>query len=42
VNVSKNVKPEFIEEPYGGACPSFYDKKVEEDRWLEQSESDEL
>ena len=29
-NVTKYSKPEFIEEPYGGKCPQFYDKKIEE------------
>lgn len=33
-NVSKHDKvPEFIEEPYGGRCPSFYDKTIEEGKW---------
>ena len=29
-NVSKSIKPEFIEEPYGGKCPQFFDKKIKE------------
>lgn len=31
-NVSKKNKPEFIEEPYSGRCPQFWDKKVEESK----------
>lgn len=28
--VTKSQKPEFITTPYGGVCPSFEDKQVQE------------
>lgn len=34
----KNRHPELIEEPYGGRCPQFYDKKIEEAKFMSSQE----
>lgn len=35
-NMAKRAKPEFIEDPFGGKCPTFYDKEEEERGWREE------
>lgn len=37
-NVSKKMKPEFIEEPYSGHCPQFWDKLQEEKKYYADDE----
>lgn len=37
-NIAKrNPEPELIVTPYKGKCPSFYDKKIEEDKISEEN-----
>lgn len=41
VNVTKkNKKPEYIEEPYRGECKSFYDKAIEEAKYIDMFEGE--
>ncbi len=39
-NVTKTNPPELIYEPYGGVCPAFYDKSIEECKYIDDSQED--